>query len=204
MNTFLDVHQESVSGVLATFDRLIFKGHLNSFFPNGAFERYLYNRGILLKDAASFFENETAKIKEHAMKMADDAGHPYIYLNASHTHSTGNSKEALARAIADKDGVTEGLVCVFSVLETCHSFSVVGNRATRRLEAAKRRRKCLHFYWYFIDPIFGWMHVRLQSWAPYSIQVYVNGREWMVRRLDQLGVAYTKSDNKIIHVSDFG
>jgi hypothetical protein len=36
--------------------------------------------------------------------------------------------------------------------------------------------KCLHFYFYFVDPEFGLMHVRLQSWLPYEIQVYVNGR----------------------------
>jgi len=44
------------------------------------------------------------------------------------------------------------------------------------------------------------MHVRLQSWAPYSIQVYVNGREWLARQLDRRGIAYSKSDNKITWV----
>jgi hypothetical protein len=44
------------------------------------------------------------------------------------------------------------------------------------------------------------MHVRLQSWAPYSIQVYVNGRKWLARQLDRRGIAYSKSDNKITWV----
>src|SRR3954471_18503164 len=44
------------------------------------------------------------------------------------------------------------------------------------------------------------MHVRLQSWAPYSIQVYVNGREWLARQLDRRGIAHSKSDNKITWV----
>jgi len=66
----------------------------------------------------------------------------------------------------------------------------------------RRPRQCLHFYWSLIDPDFGWMHVRLQSWAPYSIQVYVNGREWLARQLDRRGIAYSKSDNKITWVAD--
>ena len=70
--------------------------------------------------------------------------------------------------------MTQGLVCAFSTLEPCRSFTVAGNRETKRLEVVRRPRQCLHFYWYLIDPEFGWMHVRLQSWAPYSIQVYVN------------------------------
>src|SRR3954447_7388301 len=79
-------------------------------------------------------------------------------------------------------------------------FTVAGNRETKRLEVVRRPRQCLHFYWYLIDPEFGWMHVRLQSWAPYSIQVYVNGREWLARQLDRRGIAHSKSDNKITWV----
>jgi hypothetical protein len=96
--------------------------------------------------------------------------------------------------------VTQGLVCAFSTLEPCRSFTVAGNRETKRLEVVRRPRQCLHFYWYLIDPEFGWMHVRLQSWAPYSIQVYVNGREWLAHQLDRCGIAYSKSDNKITWV----
>ena len=98
--------------------------------------------------------------------------------------------------------MTQGLVCAFSTLEPCRSFTVAGNRETKRLEVVRRPRQCLHFYWYLIDPEFGWMHVRLQSWAPYSIQVSVNGREWLARQLDRCGIAYSKSDNKITWVAD--
>jgi hypothetical protein len=41
MNSFLELHGLSISGTINTFDRVIFKGHLNGFFPSGAFGRYL-------------------------------------------------------------------------------------------------------------------------------------------------------------------
>jgi hypothetical protein len=50
MNGFVDLHGGSITGVINTFDRVIFKGHLNGFFPDGAFGRYLSRRGVLLKD----------------------------------------------------------------------------------------------------------------------------------------------------------
>src|SRR5688500_16643187 len=203
MAIFLDLQRDAIGGTIATFDRLIFKGHLNALFPQGAFKRYLDRRDILLKDAGAFFEAETARLKAHAKALADDSGRPFVYLNAAHTHATGTSKESLARRIAEDDGVTEGLVCAFSSLQPCRSFTVAGNRETKRLEVVRRPRRCLHFYWYLIDPEFGWMHVRLQSWAPYSIQVYVNGREWLARQLDRRGIASSKSDNKITWVADF-
>src|SRR4051812_27439617 len=162
MNSFLELHGLSISGVINTFDRVIFKGHLNGFFPDGAFGRYLSRRGILLKDAGPFFEAETQRIRDHVVSLAAAAGRPVDYLAGASTHRSGTSKEARARGIAERDGVTEGLVCVLSVLEPCRSFAVAPNRQTRRLEVVRRPRKCLHYYLYLIDPEFGWMHVRLQ------------------------------------------
>ena len=204
MNSFLELHGLSISGTINTFDRVIFKGHLNGFFPDGAFGRYLSRRGILLKDAGRFFEAETQRIRDHVVSLAAAAGRPVEYLMGSSTHRSGTSKEARAWQIAERDGVTEGLVCVLSVVEPCRSFGVTPNRQTRRLEVVRRRRKCLHYYLYRIDPEFGWMHVRLQTWAPYEMQIYVNGREWLARQIDQAGIGYRRSDNKITDVDDFG
>jgi hypothetical protein len=203
MEIFLEKHRDAIEGVIEGFDRLIFKGHLSSFFPQGAPGRYLSRRGVLLKEARKFFEAETARIIDHAKLAAEQAARPYIYLESAHTHASGQSKESMAQEIAKRDNVTEGLVCIFSVLETCSSFAVVGNHKTHRLEVVPRKRKCLHLYWYLIHPEFGWMHVRIQTWAPYGIQIYVNGREWMSRQLSGQGVDFQRSDNKIIWLSDF-
>jgi len=46
------------------------------------------------------------------------------------------------------------------------------------------------------------MHVRVQTWAPCTIQIYVNGREWMCRQLTQQGVDFTRSGNKILWLAD--
>ena len=204
MNSFLELHGLSISGTINTFDRVIFKGHLNGFFPSGAFGRYLWRRGVPLKDAGRFFEAETQRIRDHVASVAAAAGRPVEYLAGASTHRSGSSKEARAREIAERDGVTEGLVCVLSVVEPCRSFTVAPNRQTQRLEVVHRPRKCLHHYLYWIDPAFGWMHVRLQTWAPYEIQVYVNGRAWLARQMDQAGLGYRRSDNKITQVDDFG
>jgi hypothetical protein len=131
MATFGDLHRDAIAGTIGTFDRLIFKGHLNALFPQGAFKRYLDRRDILLKDAGAFFEAETARLKAHAKALADDSSRPFVYLNAAHTHATGSSKESLARRIAEDDGVTQGLVCAFSTLEPCrsHGGRQPGNQA---------------------------------------------------------------------------
>ena len=46
MNGFVDLHGASITSVIETFDRVIFKGHLNGFFPDGAFGHYCYGGGF--------------------------------------------------------------------------------------------------------------------------------------------------------------
>ncbi len=134
MDIFLKKHEESILGVVEGFERIIFEGYLSSMFPDGAFGRYLSKRGVLLKDAGTFFESETKTLVEHAKTTAEEAGRPYLFLASAHTHASGRSKEAMARAIAEQDGISEGLLCIFSVLEPCRSFAVAGNRQTQGLE----------------------------------------------------------------------
>jgi hypothetical protein len=202
MDAFLTVHAADLCGKVETFDRLIFKGHLTALFPAGAFTRFLHTQGVLLKDFGPFVEKVTATIKEHAKALAEQAGRPFQYLAGVHTAQRGQSKEDLARAIAARDGITEGLIAVFSTLERCTSFGVRGNRATHKLQVVREPRKCLYLYFYLIDREFGFMHVRLQTWFPFEIQVYVNGREWLARQLDRRGIAYTRYDNTFLHIAD--
>jgi hypothetical protein len=205
MTTFESVHQEEILGSLTTFDRMNFKGYLTGFFPEGAFQRFLNRRGVLLRDFRGFVQAATAKVKAHVLGLAAAAGRPYIYLDSPHTkRSPGPSKEDMAREIAERDGIKEGLVCVLGVVEPCWSFDVRRNREKKKLEVVRRRRKCLHFYLYLIDDEFGWMHVRLQSWFPFTIQIYVNGREWLSRRLDELGIGYVRYDNSFLRIDDLG
>lgn len=202
MNPFFETHKNLILGEITTFDRMIIKGHLSAFYRRGAFKAYLFRRGVLLKDFGKHVENVTSQLKAHAQGIAAKNGRPFLYLESSTTKASGTSKEDLAREIAHRDSVTEGLICVLSVLEPCSSFAVVGNRETRKLDVVRRRRKCLHYYFYFIDEEMGFMHLRLQSWFPFQIQVYINGREWLSRQLDAGGTGYSRQGNCISSVAD--
>jgi hypothetical protein len=64
------------------------------------------------------------------------------------------------------------------------------------------KRKCLALYFYFVDADFGLIHVRLQRWFPMEIQVYLNGHEWLARKLTANGIGYTKLDNAFTWIED--
>jgi hypothetical protein len=202
MDTFLSIHQDAIVGTLSTFDRMIFKGHLTQFFPHGAMARFLSRQGVLLKDFGPYVRNVSQSLKAHAQTLAREAGRPYVYLESASTARSDASKEKRARAIAAQDGLTEGLICVFAVVEPCQAFAIRSNTQTHKLEVARQSRKCLHFYFYYLDAEFGFMHVRLQSWFPFGIQVYLNGREWLAHQLDQRSIGYVRYDNTLTRIED--
>ena len=76
-----------------------------------------------------------------------------------------------------RDGIRHGLVCIFSILEPCRGFSFLFKKPLpeQRPFVKPARRKCLHLYFYFMDRRLGLIHVRIQTWFPMPIQVYVNG-----------------------------
>ena len=184
------------------FDRMIFKGHLSRLYAPGALRALLWELGYPLTDFARYATAATEELTVNAKRLAAEAGRPYLYLESATSRRRGRTKEDRAREIAERDAVTEGVVCVLSAVEPCWSVQVRGDHRTGRLEPIRRERKCVHHYLYLIDPEFGFMHVRIQAWLPYEIQIYINGREWLARQLDRAGIRYRRYDNALVWVED--
>jgi len=193
MDTFLQKHADKINGHLSCFDRMIFKGYL-PFQHSTALSIFLYGKKLLYKQFMDFAKQQAEVLKAHAQKLAEKQKRPFEYLNGY------VRKEDKAREIARRDKVKKGLVCVFSTLEMAASFALRYGKNKPRLERAWR--KCLHLYCYFIDPELGLIHVRLQTFFPFTIQVYANGHEWLEQQLDRKKIAYRKADNAFSWIED--
>jgi hypothetical protein len=197
-NAFIRKHGSSIQGVLCGFDRLRLRGTLRQLYGPQVMEAYLNACRILVKDFGQLVERTTKAVKDQARVLAEKLGRPFVFIPSSQT-----SKEDMARKIAVRDQISEGLIAIFNCVEPCMSFQVVGNRQTRRLEIKVQARKCGHLYFYFEHPRFGFMHLRLQTWFPFQINVCVNGRHWLGKQLDQAGIAYQKKENTFLRVADW-
>ena len=112
------------------------------------------------------------------------------------------SKEEIACKIRDQDGIKEGLICVLGCVELCRSFALHKDRERKHLVLEMANRQCLFLYFYYMDREFGLLHLRLQSWLPLGIQVCLNGREYLARRLDRAGIGYEQRDNCFVRIDD--
>ncbi len=198
MNEFIAKFGDEILGVLSGFDRLVLRGTLRAIcYPQGM-EGYLSGNSVLLKDFARHVHQVSRQLKQASLALAEKLGRTVKYLASSQV-----SKEEVAQAIAAEQKITEGPVCVLSCVETCQSFEVHRNRETKRLELESRLRKCLFLYHYSIHPVFGFVNARIQTWFPFPIQICLNGREWLARRMDAEGLGYLRQDNCFPWIEDF-
>jgi hypothetical protein len=166
-------------------------------YPQGM-EGYLSGSQVLLKDFARHVHQVSTRLKQASLALAEKLGRTVKYLASSQV-----SKEKVAQAIAAEQKITAGPVCVLTCVETCQTFEVHRNAETKRLELESRLRKCLFLYHYSIHPVFGFMNARIQTWFPFSIQICLNGREWLGRQMDAAGLPYLRQDNCFPWIEDF-
>ena len=189
---FERVHAGRLTGTLTMVDRLIIHGHLSRlWFPNHM--AYLLDRlGVhIMRDFGRFMKEASSRVVTHAEAIARKAERPFMYQDR-----VVKGKDDLARQIAKRDGVQEGLICVFSTVEPAMCFALAGGAVRPRL------RKCLHLYFYMMDRELGFIHIRLQTLFPFQIQIYMNGHEYLARQLERRGVGFERYENTFLSIDD--
>jgi hypothetical protein len=197
-DSFVNRFGSWIQGALGGFDRVRLRGTLRYLHQPTVMEAYLNACRVLIKDFGRFANHLTERVKAAASKLAVQKGRPVQYLPSSQI-----SKEEVARNIASNDGVTEGLIAILSCVEPCLSYTVRGDRQSKQIHLQLERRKCTHLYYYYLHRNMGFMHVRVQTWFPFTIHICFNGREWLARQMDKAGIAYRKKDNCFVWIQDF-
>ncbi|MDP3070510.1 MAG: hypothetical protein Q8N18_09490 [Opitutaceae bacterium] len=194
---FVSKFGDLFTAVLSGWDRLRLCGTLRPLFNPEWMRAHLCAGKVLLKDFRGHAEGLTEQIHARALAAAAEVGRPYRFLKTSRT-----SKEGIARELVQRDHVRAGLVTVLGAVEPCVAMTVRLNRESGRLEPRLEDRRALHLYHYFQHEQFGLCHVRVQTWYPFTVEVWVNGREWLARQMDEAGIAYVRRDNCFTHLAD--
>ena len=183
MQQFIDKFDKDIKGVLSGFDRLVFRGTLPRLSYSGGMRLYLIQNKLLFKDYETHVKAVSQRVKKAALESFQQQNLPVKYVHGR------DDKEQIARAFAAERGITEGDVCALTTMEMVPTFQ------HDKTSMVMRPRPCLTIYQYRLDPEFGWMHARIQTWFPFCIHVCINGREWLSRRMDQERLRYFRQDN---------
>ena len=180
---------------LHCFDRVIFKGHLALAAPS-QLELFV---DCVLQVRRSHFMNVIApayaqQLVAHAQRLAAKAGRTYLYRTGSF------KKDQWAERLIREERIEHGLVGVLCTLETCNSFQLIPGEGRPQLVSRPRQQRVL--YYYFLDSQLGLIHVRLQTWLPFTLQVYVNGHDWLAQQLVRLGLGFVLQHNAFTQLDD--
>jgi hypothetical protein len=163
-------------------------------------QNFLTSRQILNKDFKTFAMAQSAKIVDSADEISKRlCGSGTIYISSSNER-----KEAIAHKRQAKTGIRDGLIGVWSCVESCNTYKSTFNPGATYPILRSVQSRCKQLYFYSDDPTYGFMSIRLQTWAPYEIQIALNGREWLRRSLDANNCQYILNGNKFSHIDDYG
>ena len=176
--------------VLSCYDRLIFTGSLPEISYARGMTGYLNVKGIKIFDYPRFAEPYKEKIRAHIENKSEGSGVPIEFIRKS-----GIRKEDLVSEKLKSRGLSAGIVCILSVMEGCNTYKPWHDKASGKTFLKPDKSQCLHYYVYFIDEVLGLGYIRIPTWRPFRLQVYINGHNLPARELEKAGIGYTMMDN---------
>ncbi len=191
-------YEKNIQGQLSCFDRIILYGTFGNIAYPDAMAWELKQANCKLIDYTKGFANELRlEIRDHVKELATREGITIEHVN------TYDRKESLIARVLEKRGEHAGIVHIISAMERCSCFKVGKNYKTGFLQLQWDVGKCLHYYVYFIDEEFGLCYLRIPTWAPCRLQVYLNGHNWLARQMQKAGIDFSQLDNCFVDISDY-
>lgn len=156
--SLMDRYAGQIAGTLSCYDRVVVTGTLpHACYPEGM-THYLHNQGIPIFEYPSFAEGLRDQVRKRAAELTAEAGISIEYIS----HRGIRKEEVVARVLRQR-GEHPGLVHVLSAIEGCTCYRPRRDEATGLVSVKRRKGKCLHYYFYFMDPVFGLVHLRVPT-----------------------------------------
>ena len=198
-NEFIAKYESKIQGVLSCYDRVVIKGTLHSVGHAGAMTNLLYRKDTPIKDFPKFIAPYRDELHQNARQIARQEGVEIEFIR----RPKQVRKEDLVARHMSTGSICEGLVCILSAMEQCQNYVYRYDKNSGRSYLQMTPAKCLHYYFYFKDAQLGLCYLRVPTWAPFRLQFYFNGHNWLAGRLDQAGIGYELVDNAFTYIEDF-
>jgi len=191
-------YSEKIRRVLSCWGRVVITGTIPQICHAQAMTRELYARNVQIFDYPRFAELLRNETRDHAEAVARDAGLVIEYIGRNNFR-----KEERVKKIVAERGVHPGLVHIFSAMETCIAFRPWRDKKTGQTCLRARSAKCLPYYFYFIDPDLILCFLRGPTWAPFRLQFYFNGHNYLAGQLSRKGIGFSRVNNASVEIADF-
>ncbi len=153
----------------------------------------------MIFDYPKFADPFKETIRANAERLAIENGVEIEFIRKS-----GVRKESIISEKIQKWGNHLCIVHIISAMEACHTYKPWHDKSTGKTFLKPDQSKCLHYYFYFIDPQVSLGYVRVPTWCPFRVQVYINGHNLLASEPGLAGIDYTMIDNVFDSIQDVG
>lgn len=192
-------YHDQIVGVISCFDRVVITGTLPDICHAGAMAAQLTTRKMRIFDYGDFVDPIRNMLHDNAREVATTHGAEIEPIKKLKDFR----KEDRIKDVISARGVKSGLVHVFSAMENCNCFKPWHDKKTGKTFLKANGGRCSHYYFYFLDDLLGLLYVRVPTWAPFRLQVCLNGHNWLATLLRRDGVGFAANDNAFVDIDNF-
>jgi hypothetical protein len=189
---------DRIAGVLSCYDRMLIQGTLPGLCYAEGMTGYLYGHRVRIFDYPRWAQPLREALRENAERLAAEKGLEIEFIRRAKSFR----KEDKIHQVLQQRGEHPGLVWIFSTLEPCSTYRPWHDKTTGKTYLRPDDGKCLHYYFYFIDEELGLCYVRVPTWCPFRLQIYLNGHHRLACRLKRKQIGHTRLDNAFLQIED--
>jgi hypothetical protein len=190
--------RDHVTLTVECLDRIYLNGYIPGMQTSGQLVNFLIkHRGQSIPSPA-LLGRITQGFTQAVKVYAEQNGIPLVHFQS------GQRKDDVAASYRQGFERPEGVVFIGVAQEKANAFK--GRKKDQSgwvgFEYSRVSVNVNHYYFYLQDAEFGPAFIKVCSYAPYAIKVYLNGHEWVKQQLIKAGIAFETLDNGFLACSD--
>lgn len=199
--TFEQTFQSVTSGFYSVLDRIVIRGYISALQRENSLVYFLKNICGVDVITPQSLKRFTEIFINVIQSFADKYNIPILTL------AKGVRKHDYAQELYDTFEKDEGVFLILKSFETASTYaSYQPKRKTKDpnyRKITRANRQVNHYYFYLKDRSWGLCCIRICSYLPFNVMIYLNGHHYVETMLKQSDVDYSKQDNCFVRLSDF-
>ncbi len=190
-----DLLKDHVTLQLESIDRLYLNGYVPDLQHGAGLVRFLsQHRGHPIASPA-LLGQITGKFVAEVNAFAQCQAIPLVHFERH------ESKDKRAHQLRAHRAVREAVVFIGVAQEKANAFSARRLPGKRAVFEFTRGKSVLpnYYYFYLDDADWGEAFIKVCSYAPWGLKVYLNGHEWLKRQLAKEGIGFEALDNGFLN-----
>jgi len=193
-----DLLRDHVTLQVECLDRIYLNGYIPNLQIPGQLIAFLVQHRKQKIPSPALLNQMTINFVKSIKQYAEDNNIPIVHFERR------QRKDDIAAKMRKKSPVKDGVVFIGIAQEKAYAFK--GRKKTQRgyvgFDYSRQSVYVNYYYFYINDHDFGPAFIKICSYVPFPIKVYINGHEWVKRQLEKKGIAFEALDNGFLSCSD--